>query len=277
MTGLNANSDTILSVACFVTDDQLNLLDHNGYEAVIYHSPEDLAKMNDWCVKTHTASGLVRQCISSKIDAETASTGLLEYIKHWVPRKGNALLAGNSVHADKMFLMLEPWKKTLGWLHYRILDVSAIKEAVRRWTSDEILEGIPKKQLKHEAKADILESIEEARYYQSLFQQMQQVFAAHKIGSFNSSSTLSGEFDSLTPVPAGFNRKDSYGNIISPEAARIEAVIKAKRKAADAGLSYPPKDNGRPIPGAGLGSINRGYRGEIDDGSADHGFRTDVP
>lgn len=75
------------------------------------------------------------------------------------------MLAGNSVHHDKAFLRKEPWKKVNDYLHYRILDVSSVKEAARRWSSEDILAGVPQKRLVHKAKDDILESIEEARYY----------------------------------------------------------------------------------------------------------------
>jgi oligoribonuclease (3'-5' exoribonuclease) len=171
MTGLNPKSDSILSIACFVTDSKLNLLEQNGFEAVIYHPQARLDAMDEWCTRTHGASGLSQAVLESKTSAEEAVRDLLAYIERLVPERGIALLAGNSVHADKMFLMEWPWAAVLDHLHYRILDVSTIKEGVRRWCRVELLEGFPKdlKQGKHEAKADILESIEEARYYMGLF------------------------------------------------------------------------------------------------------------
>lgn len=80
-----------------------------------------------------------------------------------------AVLAGNSVHADKAFLAREPYAAVLDWLHYRILDVSAIKEAARRWGSEELLHAVPAKKEVHLAKDDILESIEEMRFYKERF------------------------------------------------------------------------------------------------------------
>ena len=81
------------------------------------------------------------------------------------------MLAGNSVHADKAFLAREPYAQVVAWLHYRILDVSSVKEAVRRWAGDEVIQNIPKKKRLHLAREDVLESIEEMRYYRaSLFQ-----------------------------------------------------------------------------------------------------------
>lgn len=92
----------------------------------------------------------------------------MRYMQQYIPEKGRALLAGNSVHADKMFLMQKPWEAVLRWLGYRIFDVSAMKEMVRRWGSEEVLKGVPVKKGRHEARADIEESLEEARYYMKL-------------------------------------------------------------------------------------------------------------
>ncbi|KAK5108931.1 hypothetical protein LTR62_007646 [Meristemomyces frigidus] len=169
MTGLNLEKDTIMSLACFITDDQLNLLDETGYEAVIKHSQEQLDAMGDWCRSHHGASGLTKACLTSTTTPETAATELLAYIQRYAPERRRALLAGNTVHADKAFLNQEPWTEVTRHLHHRILDVSSLKEAARRWASDEVLKKSPQKKGKHEAKADILESIEEARYYKRVF------------------------------------------------------------------------------------------------------------
>lgn len=171
MTGLTPKTDSILSIACFITDSKLNLLEPHGFEAVIHHQQVRLDTMDEWCTRTHGTSGLSKAVVESKTSAAEAARNLLTYIKSLVPEKGKALLAGNSVHADKMFLMEGPWAAVLEHLHYRILDVSAIKEGVRRWCGDEILQRFPAdlKKGKHEARADVLESIEEARYYMGLF------------------------------------------------------------------------------------------------------------
>ena len=169
MTGLDANNDTIMSLACFITDAQLQLLDEEGYEAVIHHSPEQLDKMGEWCRKHHGDSGLTQACLASTTTAEDASLELLNYIKKHVPKARTALLAGNSVHADQRFLVKEPYKPIVDYLHYRILDVSSIKEAARRWAPAEVVKKTPKKKMLHEARADILESIEEARFYRETF------------------------------------------------------------------------------------------------------------
>lgn len=105
------------------------------------------------------------EVIESTTTAEEAAASLFEYVKKYVPQPKQALLAGNSVHADKAFLRKEPYKRIHDHLSHRILDVSTIKEAARRWSPQEILLNVPKKQLLHKAKEDILESIAEAKYY----------------------------------------------------------------------------------------------------------------
>ncbi|KAK5169667.1 Phosphatidylinositol 3,4,5-trisphosphate-dependent Rac exchanger 2 protein [Saxophila tyrrhenica] len=137
MTGLDTSKDSIMSLACFITDFELNVLDENGYEAVIHHSQEQMDAMGDWCKDHHGASGLTQACLSSSMTAEQAAEELLQYVQKY--------------------------------LHHRILDVSAIKEAARRWAPEDVLKRSPQKAGKHEARADILESIEEARYYRTMF------------------------------------------------------------------------------------------------------------
>lgn len=172
MTGLDYTKDQILSVSCFVTTHDLEMLDTKGYHATIHASKQMLDSMSPWCIETHGHTGLTQACLSSTTTAETAASGLLEYIQSHIPVARRALLAGNSVHADKMFLMQMPWTPVVEWLHYRLFDVSAIKEAARRWCSDEVLQDVPRKKLVHSAEDDIRESIEEARYYMKLFRGM---------------------------------------------------------------------------------------------------------
>ncbi|KAI4922305.1 hypothetical protein J4E90_000734 [Alternaria incomplexa] len=169
MTGLNTDNDTIMSLAAFVTDADLNILDETGYEAIIHHEKEQLDLMGEWCTSHHGQSGLTQACIDSTTTAEEAAEGLLAYIKKFVPERRTALLSGSSVHADKSFLVKQPYKVVTDYLHYRIMDVSSIKEAARRWAPKATLKKIPRKKMLHEARADILESIEEARYYREAF------------------------------------------------------------------------------------------------------------
>ena len=170
MTGLSPGTDTILSVSCLLTDHNLTLLDTTGFDAVTHHSEQQLNNMSEWCVTTHGRSGLTQACLSSTTSAETAAKDLLAYIQRFIPQKGVALLAGNSIHADKMFLMQPPWNTVLEYFHYRLFDVSAMKEMVRRWSSDEVLRGAPRKQVMHEARGDVEESLEEARYYKKILE-----------------------------------------------------------------------------------------------------------
>ncbi|KAF7188711.1 putative oligoribonuclease [Pseudocercospora fuligena] len=169
MTGLDTSKDTIMSIACFITDHELNLLDETGYEATISHTQTQLDAMGEWCQTHHSASGLTAACLASTTTAEDAASELFSYIQKFAPERKRALLAGNTVHADQRFLRQEPWRKVVSHLHHRILDVSSIKEAARRWASEEVIKKSPQKMGKHEAKADILESIEEARYYKRVF------------------------------------------------------------------------------------------------------------
>ena len=169
MTGLDPETETIMSLACFITDHELNLLDETGYEAIIHHSQEQMDAMGPWCKDHHGASGLTKACLSSSTTAETAADELLQYIQKHAPDRRRALLAGNTVHADKGFLVKKPWTKVIRHLHHRILDVSTLKEAARRWAPEEILKQSPQKAGKHEARPDILESIEEARFYRRMF------------------------------------------------------------------------------------------------------------
>lgn len=172
MTGLDIENDSILSLACFVTDAQLNLLDEEGYITEVHHDVEALGRMGEWCTTTHKGSGLWDRCLQTSVTAEEAAHGCLEYIKKFAPDRRKALLAGNTVHMDRAFLIKDPWRPIMSHLHHRIFDVSSIKEAMKRWSAMEIVKGSPPKQGLHDAKADILESIAEARYYQErIFQQ----------------------------------------------------------------------------------------------------------
>lgn len=169
MTGLDPEKDSIISIACFITDAQLSLLDDQGWEAIIHHDRTSLARMDEWCTTTHGRSGLTAASIASSTTAQQAADGLLDYIQRYVPQPRLGLLAGNSVHVDKEFLRRGPYRKVVDHLTYRILDVSTIKEAARRWAPPEVLLKTPRKKELHQAKEDILESIEEARFYRKAF------------------------------------------------------------------------------------------------------------
>ncbi|KAF2761318.1 RNA exonuclease Rex2 [Pseudovirgaria hyperparasitica] len=169
MTGLNAETESLLEIACFITDHDLNMLDSQGFQTVIHHPRSRMAQMDAWCTQHHGDSGLTERVVASTTTSEQAADALLAYIRRHVPTERTALLAGNSVHADRSFLAKAPYDRVLRYLHYRILDVSSLKEAARRWAPDEALKSMPLKKNLHEARADILESIAEARYYRDTF------------------------------------------------------------------------------------------------------------
>ena len=165
MTGLNPEKETIMSISCFITDAQLKIIDEQGWDSIVHHDKSSLDRMDEWCVNTHGHSGLTAACIASVTNHEEAADGLLAYIKRFCPEPRRGLLAGNSVHCDKAFLSKPPYNRVTDHLSYRILDVSSLKEAAKRWAPDDVLIGVPSKKLLHQAREDILESIEEARYY----------------------------------------------------------------------------------------------------------------
>ncbi|KAI1386812.1 ribonuclease H-like protein [Hypoxylon trugodes] len=167
MTGLDPDREEIIEIFCIITTGTLEIIDENGWGIVVHQSQERMGQMDDWCTKTHGKSGLTAAAVASKVTPEQAADELLAYIKKYVPERG-ALLAGNSVHADRAFLRKEPYKKVVSYLHHRLLDVSALKEAARRWCPREVIDKAPMKQGLHQAKEDILESIEEARYFKEV-------------------------------------------------------------------------------------------------------------
>ncbi|KAK1769478.1 ribonuclease H-like protein [Phialemonium atrogriseum] len=164
MTGLDPDQDEIIEIFCLITDGRLNLAHEAGWGAVVHQPKERMDQMDEWCTRVHGASGLTAAVIESKVTAETAAEDLLAYIQKHIPEPRVALLAGNSVHMDRAFLAKGPYRKVVDHLHYRIFDVSTLKEAARRWRPD-IVAGAPVKEERHEARQDILESIREAEYY----------------------------------------------------------------------------------------------------------------
>lgn len=166
MTGLDPDKDEVIEIFCLITHANLELVEPEGWGTVIHLPKERLGQMDEWCVQTHGENGLTAASIASEVTAEQAADELLAYIKKFVPEPRTGRLAGNTVHADKAFLSKGPYRKVVDYLHYRILDVSSIKEAAMRW-SPHLLDGLPRKKLLHKAKDDILESIEEAKYYKT--------------------------------------------------------------------------------------------------------------
>jgi oligoribonuclease len=186
MTGLDLDNDVIIEIFCLITNGDLELLDPEGWGTVVHQSKEKMDQMvltsvppfihllgslpsqDEWCTKTHGSTGLTHAVLSSTVTPDSAADSLLSYILKYVPEPKRALLAGNTVHADKAFLRKEPYKKVHDHFSHRILDVSTIKEAAKRWSPREVVERRPMKKLLHQAKDDILESIEEAKYYKEV-------------------------------------------------------------------------------------------------------------
>ncbi|ORY97617.1 ribonuclease H-like domain-containing protein [Syncephalastrum racemosum] len=160
MTGLDIANDRLIEIAVLITDGDLRIA-AEGPELVIHQPREVMDNMNEWCKEHHGASGLTEAVINSKVSTADAQSQVLEFLKRHIP-PGVAPLAGNSVHADKRFLEKE-MPKIVDYLHYRIVDVSTIKELSRRWYPD-IAKGVQKKNC-HRALDDIKESISELEYY----------------------------------------------------------------------------------------------------------------
>ncbi|CAL9426129.1 oligoribonuclease [Streptomyces atacamensis] len=161
MTGLSLSEDALIEVAALVTDSELNVLG-DGVDIVIRPPAEALDTMPDVVREMHTASGLLDE-LAGGTTLEDAEQRVLEYVRKHVPEPGRAPLCGNSVGTDRGFLMRD--MPTLeGYLHYRIVDVSSIKELARRWYPKAYFNS-PEKSGNHRALADIRESIAELRYY----------------------------------------------------------------------------------------------------------------
>ncbi|GAA2555901.1 oligoribonuclease [Mycolicibacterium diernhoferi] len=162
MTGLDLKSDKLIEIAALVTDADLNVLGE-GIDVVIHADPADLSGMVDVVAKMHSKSGLDKEVLASSIDLATAETMVLDYIRSHVKQPKTAPLCGNSIATDRGFIARD--MPTLDeFLHYRMIDVSSIKELCRRWYP-RIYFGQPEKGLAHRALADIHESIQELRYY----------------------------------------------------------------------------------------------------------------
>ena len=161
MTGLDVTRDALIEVAVVITDADLNIVDP-GIDVLITPPAEALEGMNDFVRQMHTSSGLLDE-LPSGTTMEDAQQQVLDYIRRFVPTPKKALLAGNSVGTDKMFLEAN-MPLVIDYLHYRLVDVSSIKELAKRWYR-KAFEEAPVKHGGHRALADILESIQELEYY----------------------------------------------------------------------------------------------------------------
>lgn len=161
-TGLDPETCVILEIATVVTDAELNIL-ATGPDLVIHHPPEVLAGMDEWAKKQHEASGLLTAVRESQVTLAAAEEATLAFLSEHCP-PGACPLAGSSVCLDRRFLV-RYMPKLHAFLHYRHVDVSTVKELVRRWYPDKALpEPHPSK---HRSLLDVLDSLEELRYYRS--------------------------------------------------------------------------------------------------------------
>ena len=165
MSGLDPERDRVLEIAVLVTDGELNVI-AEGPNLVVHQSEEVLAGMDEWNTTHHGASGLIDRVRASTIDDSVAESAVLGFVQeHCAPR--TAPLCGNSVHQDRRFLV-RYMPALEAYLHYRIVDVSTIKELGSRWYPA-AYERRPPKRAQHRAMDDIRESLEELRYYREAF------------------------------------------------------------------------------------------------------------
>jgi oligoribonuclease len=162
MTGLDLGKDALIEIAALVTDAELNVLG-DGVDVVIHADDTALDSMPDVVMQMHAKSGLTEEVRRSTVTLADAEAQVLAYIKEWVPDPRTAPLAGNSIATDRGFIARD-MPELDAHLHYRMVDVSSIKELCRRWYP-RIYYAQPGKGLAHRALADIQESIRELAYY----------------------------------------------------------------------------------------------------------------
>ncbi|AKV55490.1 Oligoribonuclease [Bifidobacterium actinocoloniiforme DSM 22766] len=166
MTGLDIFHDELCEVSVVPTDFNLNVLD-KGIDLVIKPSDAAVSHMGDFVRRMHTSSGLIDEWNREGLSLEEAQRQVVDYVKRFLPKRGKAHLAGNSVGSDKKFLN-RYMPDLMDLLHYRVIDVSTLKELARRWYPA-VYENKPAKHGGHRALADIIESADELRYYRDMF------------------------------------------------------------------------------------------------------------
>lgn len=164
MTGLSPETDRIIEVAIVVTDADLNTV-AEGPVLVVHQADEVMNAMDSWNKGTHGKSGLIDRVRASALDEAAVETQMLEFVKQYVPARTSPM-CGNSICQDRRF-MARGMPQLEAFFHYRNLDVSTLKELAKRWRPG-LSEGF-KKSNKHEALADIYESIDELKYYREHF------------------------------------------------------------------------------------------------------------
>ncbi|CCG25017.1 Rex2 3'-5' RNA exonuclease [Candida orthopsilosis Co 90-125] len=169
MTGLDVlGDDVIIEICCIITDEQLNIVGDQEYETTVYCPKSKLDSMDEWCTTTHTKSGLIDKVLAHpEATTDKIETELLNYIQRYVTKPRVGVLAGNSIHMDKFFMMKQ-FPKVIDYLHYRVVDVSTIMEFGQRHAPT-LMSYSPGKKGAHTAKADILESIEQLKWYRQYY------------------------------------------------------------------------------------------------------------
>jgi oligoribonuclease len=162
MTGLELSHDLLIEVACIVTDSELNELG-DGIDLVITAPEQALVEMDPVVVKMHRESGLDKAVLASTLTVAEAEQQVLAFIREFVPESGKAPLCGNSIATDRGFIARD-MPELDAYLHYRMVDVSSVKELARRWYPRAYYAS-PGKRGGHRALSDIRESVEELRYY----------------------------------------------------------------------------------------------------------------
>ncbi|HEC11509.1 MAG TPA: oligoribonuclease [Acidimicrobiales bacterium] len=166
MTGLEPDRHTIVEIATLITDDNLEIV-AEGPDLVIHQDEEALAEMDDFVTAMHTRSGLLQQIRDSTIGLEEAGKLTLDFLREHIAEPRTVPLCGNSIGTDRRFLAAY-LPDIENFLHYRSVDVSTVKELARRWRPA-LLKEVPTKKTSHRALDDIVESIEELRFYRDHF------------------------------------------------------------------------------------------------------------
>lgn len=168
MTGLYPDSDRVIELACVVTDAHLEVV-AEGPVLAVHQADEVLAGMDKWNTSTHGKSGLTERVRASTIDEASAETQMIAFLSQYLPERTSPI-CGNSICQDRRFLARH-MPQLEAWFHYRNLDVSALKELCKRWRPE--LAAQFKKAQRHEALADIYESIDELKFYREHFLRME--------------------------------------------------------------------------------------------------------
>ena len=191
MTGLDLQHDALIEVAALVTDPDLNILG-DGIDVVIHAPDQVLDGMVEYVREMHAKSGLTEEVRASTVTLEQAEDTIMDYITQFVPTPKSAPLCGNSIATDRGFLARD-MKRLDDYLHYRMIDVSSIKELCRRWYPRTYY-GQPAKGLAHRALADIKESIRELDYYRNT------VFVAGPGPDVDAAKQIAAEVSAARPI-----------------------------------------------------------------------------